>query len=98
MRENLDASLGLPLAESLMMALAAKIGRAEAKHRVEAASKLALTSRRPLAEVAKAEPAIAGNISTEDIDRALNPRHYLGSAEHMIDAALKAARSELEAK
>ena len=98
MRQNLDASLGLPLAESLMMALAEKIGRAEAKHRVEAASKLALASRRPLAEVAKAEPAIAGNISAEEIDRALNPRHYLGSADQMIDAAVSAARSELEAK
>ena len=98
MRQNLDASLGLPLAESLMMVLAEKIGRAEAKHRIEAASKLALNSRRPLAEVAKAEPAIAGNISAEEIDRALNPRHYLGSADSMIDAALKAARTELEAK
>ena len=54
MRSNLDSTLGLPLAESLMMALAQKIGRAEAKHRVEAASKLALASGRQLAEVAKA--------------------------------------------
>ena len=45
MRENLDAALGLPLAESLMMALAPKIGRAEAQHRVEAASKLALAQQ-----------------------------------------------------
>jgi len=92
MRQNLDATLGLPLAESLMMALAPKIGRMEAHHRVEAASKLALASNRQLAEVAKAEPAIAGNISAEEIDRALDPRNYLGSADHMIDAALEAAR------
>ena len=91
MRANLDATLGLPLAESLMMALAPKIGRMEAHHRVEAASKLALASNRPLAEVAKAEPAIAGNISAEAIDSALNPTNYLGSAETMIDAVLKAA-------
>ncbi len=98
MRENLDATLGLPLAESLMMVLAPKIGRAEAHHRVEAASKLALVSGRPLAEVAKAEPAIAGNISAEEIDRALNPKNYLGSADTMIDAALEAARRELESE
>ena len=96
MRANLDASLGLPLAESLMMVLAPKIGRMEAHHRVEAASKLARASNRPLAEVAKAEPAIAGNISGEEIDRALDPKSYLGSAEQMIDAALSAARRELE--
>ena len=89
MRENLDATLGLPLAESLMMTLAPKIGRMEAHHRVEAASKLALASNRSLAEVAKAEPAIAGNVSAEEIDRALDPRNYLGTADVMIDAALQ---------
>ncbi len=96
MRANLDATLGLPLAESLMMALARKIGRMEAHHRVEAASKLALASNRPLAEVAKAEPAIAGNISPEEIDLALDPGRYLGSANEMIDAALEAARRGTE--
>ena len=95
MRANLDATLGLPLAESLMMALAPKIGRMEAHHRVEAASKLALASNRPLAEVAKAEPAIAGNFSAEEIDRALDPHNYLGSVEPMIDAALAAAQTEM---
>jgi 3-carboxy-cis,cis-muconate cycloisomerase len=94
MRQNLDATLGLPLAESLMMALAPKIGRLEAHHRVEAASKLALASNRPLAEVAKQEPAIAGNISAEEIDRALDPKSYLGSADAMIDAVLDAAKRE----
>jgi 3-carboxy-cis,cis-muconate cycloisomerase len=98
MRQNLDATLGLPLSESLVMALAQKIGRAEAQHRVEAVSKLALASGRQLAEVAKAEPANAGNISAEEIDRALNPLNYLGIAEGMIVAALKAARRETEKK
>jgi 3-carboxy-cis,cis-muconate cycloisomerase len=96
MRANLDAMLGLPLAESLMMALAPRIGRMEAHHRIEAACKLALASNRPLAEVAKSEPAIAGNLTAEEIDRALDPRNYLGSAEAMIDAALAAARNEME--
>jgi 3-carboxy-cis,cis-muconate cycloisomerase len=98
MRDNLDATLGLPLAESLMMALAPKIGRGEAHHRVEALSKLALSSRRPLAEVVKSEPAIAGNLTQDEIDRALDPHHYLGSADKMIDAAIEAARRELEVK
>jgi len=98
MRANLDSALGLPLSESLTMALAPKIGRAEAKHRVEAVAKLAQARGRQLAEVAKAEPAVAGNISAEEIDRALNPANYLGIADLMIDAALEAARRELEAK
>ena len=96
MRDNLDSTLGLPLAESLMMALAPAIGRMEAHHRVEAASKLALARRRPLAEIALAEPAIAGNLSAEEIVRVLNPANYLGSANAMIDAAIVEARREME--
>ena len=96
MRQNLDATLGLPLAESLMMALAPVTGRGEAHHRVAAASKLALARGRPLAEVAKTEPAIAGHLSAAEIDRALDPSRYLGSAGAMIDAALAEARREME--
>ena len=96
MRDNLDAALGLPLAESLAMALAPKIGRAEALRRVEAVAKLALAAKRPLAEAAKAEPSVAGHLSTEAIDRALDPACYLGSAAAMIDAALAQARREME--
>ena len=96
MRANLDAALGLPLAESLTMALAAKIGRAEAHHRVEAASKLARASGRPLADIARSEPAIAGNIGADEIDRALDPARYLGSADAMIDAALDMAKRDME--
>lgn len=50
----------------------------------------------PLAEIAKGEPAIAGNISDEETETALDPARYLGSAEVMIDAALEDARRETE--
>jgi 3-carboxy-cis,cis-muconate cycloisomerase len=96
MRDNLHATLRLPMSESLTMALAQRIGKVEAQHRVEAVSKLAQASGRQLSDVAKAEPAIAGNISAEEIDLALDPHHYLGSADAMIDAALTAARREME--
>jgi 3-carboxy-cis,cis-muconate cycloisomerase len=96
MRENLDATLGLTLAESLSMALAGKIGRPEAQHRVAALSKLALARKISLKEVARAEPAVAGNLSSDEIERALDPAGYMGSADSMIDAALAAAIRELE--
>jgi 3-carboxy-cis,cis-muconate cycloisomerase len=96
MRTNLDATLGLPLAESLMMALAPKIGRMQAHHRVEAASKRAVAEGRHLAEVAKAEPAIQGYLSEAEIDAAFDPLGYLGSANAMIDSMLAEARAELK--
>ena len=98
MRQNLDATLGLPLAESLMMALATTLGRDEAHHVVEMASKRAIAERRPLAEIAMSEKAIAGALSREAIVAALDPSRYLGTADELIDSAVAAARRELEMK
>ncbi|MYZ47736.1 3-carboxy-cis,cis-muconate cycloisomerase [Rhizobiales bacterium L72] len=97
MRENLDLTLGLPLAESLMMALARDIGRMEAHHRVEAASRTAATKRRPLAEIARSDPQISDVLGEDEIDAALDPSNYLGSAAAMIERALTEAERELEA-
>ena len=96
MRENLDATLGLTLSESLTMALARKIGRPEAQHRVAALSKLALARKVSLKEIARAEPAVAGNLSAAEIENALDPSRYLGSADAMIELTLAAAAREME--
>ena len=55
---------------------------------MEAASKKAVSSGRPLAAVVKEEPAIAGNLGADEIERALDPARYLGAADAMIDAAI----------
>ena len=96
MRRNLDAALGLPLAESLMMALAPAMGRMPAKEAVERTAKRAVAEGRPLAEIAKADPAIAERLSVADIDSVFDPGNYLGSADIMIDAVLAEARREME--
>ena len=53
---------------------------------------------RQLAEVAKGEPAIAGNCRPRRSTAALDPQNYLGSADVMIDATLEAAAREGRAK
>ncbi|MGQ7793491.1 3-carboxy-cis,cis-muconate cycloisomerase [Faunimonas sp. B44] len=98
MRANLGLTLGLPLAESLMMALAPKIGRMEAHHRVEAASKAAARDKRALAAVAKDDPAITDVLGPEAIDRALDPARYLGAAADMVRMAVDEAKREMEAE
>jgi len=97
MRANLDASLGLGMAEGLMMALAPVVGREPALHLVEKASRRAVSEGRALQDVAASDPAIAQHLSADRIREALDPARYLGSADEMIDAALAAARAELEA-
>src|ERR1019366_5159350 len=51
MRVNLDASHGLIMAEAVTMALAEKIGKSEAHHLVEAASKKAVADKKDLRHV-----------------------------------------------
>ena len=96
MRVNLDATLGLPLAESLMITLAAGMGRMQAHQVVERAAKRAAAQRASLLDVALADPAISGVLSSDAIARALDPEAYLGAADAMIDAALASAEHEME--
>src|SRR5438876_10440044 len=51
MRANLDATQGLIMAEAVSMALAEKIGKSEAHHLVEAASKKAVAEKKHLRDV-----------------------------------------------
>jgi 3-carboxy-cis,cis-muconate cycloisomerase len=84
MRENLDLTDGLLLAEHAMLLLAERIGRPEAKLKVEAAAARVRDGGRTFREELLEE----GPLSPEEIDRALDPAGYLGSASVFVDRAL----------
>ena len=96
MGANVKATLGLGMAESLMMALAPSVGRERAHHLVETASVRALSEGRSLGEVAAEDRSITDQLPSDRIRQALDPARYLGSADTMIDAAIAAARAEME--
>lgn len=85
MRENLDATDGLLMAEAVMMALADRLGRLAAHERVEAACRKAVSESRSLRDVLADEADIAGAV---DLDALFDPLGYVGTADRMIDAAL----------
>src|SRR3982074_1003649 len=58
MRVNLDATRGLIMAEAVTMALAEKIGKSEAHHLVEAASKKAIAEKKHLRDVLTKAPDV----------------------------------------
>jgi 3-carboxy-cis,cis-muconate cycloisomerase len=89
MGENLELTGGLLMAESVTMAIAGELGRAEAKRVVDAASTRAADGGRPFREVLLEDEAVAGPLGEDGIDRALDPSAYLGSAEAFIDRALE---------
>jgi 3-carboxy-cis,cis-muconate cycloisomerase len=90
MRKNLDVTGGLVLAESVSLALGRRLGRSEAHCLVEAASRRASDGGRSFRDELLDDEAI--DLSAEEIDRALDPSAYLGSAESLIERALERHR------
>jgi 3-carboxy-cis,cis-muconate cycloisomerase len=97
MRENLDVTGGLLLAERVTTIVAEHFGRLEAHDLVEAASKRTFESGRSLREELLAEPVLEEVLSEEDTDAALDPAGYLGSAGAFVDRALELYRKEVQA-
>ena len=95
MRENLGATGGLLLSEHVTTIAAERLGRLEAHELVEAASHRTLESGRSLREELLAEPALREALSPEEIDAALDPACYLGSARLFVDRALSLYRAEV---
>jgi 3-carboxy-cis,cis-muconate cycloisomerase len=88
MRENLELTGGLLMAESVTMAMAARSGRPEAKRVVEAACRRAAGSGRPLRDELVDDEAVRAALTLEQIELALDPTRYLGSAGAFVDRAL----------
>ena len=90
MRQNLDSTGGLIVAEAVMMGLAPALGRNEAHDVVYAACRIALEQKRTLADVLKANSEVTRLVSLDQIDAMCEPTNYLGSAAQMVDKALAA--------
>lgn len=88
MQANFDALLGIPMSEAVSVALAAKLGRSAAHDLLRTASKQALEEKRHLVEVLKSMPEISTYLGSEEIDRLMDPRAYLGSTQRFIAQVL----------
>jgi len=88
MRVNLDATAGLIMAEAVTFALAEKIGKSDAHHLIEAASKKAVADKRHLRDVLTADPKITAQLSAERIAKLFEPMAYQGASQALIDRLL----------
>jgi 3-carboxy-cis,cis-muconate cycloisomerase len=98
MAANLAATKGLPLAEHVASLLAGVLGGAQAHDLVAEAGARAVGAGLPLQDVLLAVPKLeerlsAAGITPEQIEAALEPAGYLGSADAFITAALEAHAS-----
>ncbi len=95
MRENLGVTDGLLLAENVTTVASRKLGRLEAHELVKAASHRTFENESSLRDEILAEPALSDVLSPEEIDAALDPQSYLGSAEAFVDRTLALYRKEV---
>jgi 3-carboxy-cis,cis-muconate cycloisomerase len=88
MRANLEATGGLIMAEAVAMALAEKIGKSEAHHLVEAASKKAVTEKKGLRDVLTKDPKVTAHLSADKLAKLFEPMAYQGASQALIDRLL----------
>jgi 3-carboxy-cis,cis-muconate cycloisomerase len=88
MRINLDATNGLIMAEAVAMALAEKIGKNEAHHLVEAASKKAVAEKKDLRDVLAGDTRVTTHLSAGRLAELFEPMAYQGVSQALIDRLL----------
>ncbi|MCO5129489.1 MAG: 3-carboxy-cis,cis-muconate cycloisomerase [Xanthobacteraceae bacterium] len=88
MRANLDTTHGLIMAEAVTMALAESIGKADAHHLIEAASRQAVASGRHLREVLADDPRVTAHLNAARLEKLFDPLAYQGASQQLIDRLL----------
>jgi 3-carboxy-cis,cis-muconate cycloisomerase len=88
MRANLDTTGGLIMAEAVTMALAEKLGKSDAHHLVEAASKKAVAGKKHLRDILADDSQVTALLGGDGLARLFEPMAYQGASQALIDRLL----------
>jgi 3-carboxy-cis,cis-muconate cycloisomerase len=88
MRQNLDATHGLIMAEAVTMALAEKIGKSDAHHLIEEASHQAIAAKRNLRDVLADDARVTAHLDAARLAKLFEPMAYQGVSQTLIDRLL----------
>ena len=88
MARNLDLTRGLVLAEAVSIELAQRLGRETAHHLLEQCCKRAVEEQRHLREVLADDARVCAELSAAELDRLMDPAHYLGQAQAWVERAV----------
>ena len=92
MRENLDLSGGLIMAEALMLELGKQIGRQRAHDAIYEAAQGSVTQGRPFRELLAADPHVSSRLTATQIEALLDPAQYTGLCRHFAERGAGRAR------
>ena len=88
MRRNLDATHGLIMAEAVTFALAEKLGKSDAHHVVEAATRRALADKKHLRDVLIEDALVSAQLDAAQLAKLFEPMSYQGASQALIDRLL----------
>jgi 3-carboxy-cis,cis-muconate cycloisomerase len=92
MKQNLDMSKGLIVAEAVMMQMAPFIGRQQAHDIVYGACRVVNETGGTLAEALAAVPEVTRHFDTAAIARMTDPANYAGLAPQMVDRVIASVK------
>ena len=100
MKENLDISNGLVMAEAIMTELVHNgMNRQEAHEALRKNSMLALEKKKHLSEILKEDKGILKFINEKSLQDIFDyPQNYLGTAKEQIEVVLLKAENEISKK
>ena len=93
MRHNLDRTQGLIMAEAVTFALAETIGKTDAHHLIEAASRRAVADKRHLRDVLSEDAGVTAHLDVLRLDVLFEPLNYQGVSQLLIDRQLASVES-----
>ena len=87
---NFDLTQGRAMSEAVMMALVAKgVNRQEAHELLRKLTIKSEVEKRPFREILLEDTLVSGKLSAKEIDAALNPKNYLGTAVEQAEKFAK---------
>src|SRR2546426_3819763 len=92
MRQNLDLSGGLIMAEALMLELGKQIGRQRAHDAVYEAAQASVTQGRQFRESLAADPHVSAGLTASQVDALLDPARYTGLCRQFAERGAARAR------
>jgi len=99
MRRNIDLTRGLAMSEAVMMALVKKgMNRQKAHELLRTLTIKSEVEKQPFKGTLLEDKTVREKLSQQEIERALNPRNYLGSATKQVEIVIRKTKREREAR
>ncbi|MGD8544233.1 MAG: adenylosuccinate lyase [Candidatus Bathyarchaeota archaeon] len=95
MKRNMELTQGRTMSEAVMIALARKgVDRQKAHELIRRLAMKSGVAKQPFKETLLKDKTVRETLSEKEIDDALNPRNYLGTAKKQIELTVKRTKEE----